>query len=349
MKGIFSNKRVLVIIGIVVAAVAFFINGFVQQKKEEEKQKEIEKLEEQYAQQREEEMGEVSDNMVINMQKDLIASYGELPDGYLWDIDGSLLSKGDKSMSAEEVVYAYLNGIRTLDMSMVQKYSRGSVVIDTYEGYFDENDKNVDYTDQFMRNMYKEAMLSMQIKGIDNVSVFAENKQVFTVSVSMLDLTNKDFWLEDKEEIYRTLGIYDSDEADSAKADIYLYDYISNYYKSGRAAKRTVQFDLTVQRYPDLDTGWLVSIDTDIDNACRYADGKLVVSYIKEMFVDEGIDMIREEHEEEEGFEDNFIEDTPVLEDWEVAPDTPSTDETDNGGDLSSIFGESSETVVETE
>lgn len=342
MKGFFGNKRNLIIIGIVLLAVAFFANGFVRRRQEEEKQRKIAELEQEYERQRQEEMGDVSDNMIINMQKDLIDSYGNLPEGYLWDIDGSLLSKGDKSMSAEEVVYAYLNGIRTLDMSMVQKYSRGSVVIDTYEGYFDENDKNIDYTDQFMRNMYKEAMLSMQIKGVDNVSVFAENKQVFTVSVSMLDLTNKDFWLDDKDEIYTTLGIYDSDEADSAKADIYLYDYITQYYKSGRAVKRTVQFDLTVQRYPDLDTGWLISIDTDIDNACRYADGKLVVSYIKEMFVDEGIDMLREQKEEEEGLNESLVEDTPVLEDWEIESNT-------EGGDMSSIFGESSETVVATE
>lgn len=342
MKGFFGNKRNLIIIGIVLLAVAFFANGFVRRRQEEEKQRKIAELEQEYERQRQEEMGDVSDNMIINMQKDLIDSYGNLPEGYLWDIDGSLLSKGDKSMSAEEVVYAYLNGIRTLDMSMVQKYSRGSVVIDTYEGYFDENDKNIDYTDQFMRNMYKEAMLSMQIKGVDNVSVFAENKQVFTVSVSMLDLTNKDFWLDDKDEIYTTLGIYDSDEADSAKADIYLYDYITQYYKSGRAVKRTVQFDLTVQRYPDLDTGWLISIDTDIDNACRYADGKLVVSYIKEMFVDEGIDMLREQKEEEEGLNESLVEDTPVLEDWETESNT-------EGGDMSSIFGESSETVVATE
>ena len=342
MKGFFGNKRNLIIIGIVLLAVAFFANGFVRRRQEEEKQRKIAELEQEYERQRQEEMGDVSDNMIINMQKDLIDSYGNLPDGYLWDIDGSLLSKGDKSMSAEEVVYAYLNGIRTLDMSMVQKYSRGSVVIDTYEGYFDENDKNIDYTDQFMRNMYKEAMLSMQIKGVDNVSVFAENKQVFTVSVSMLDLTNKDFWLDDKDEIYTTLGIYDSDEADSAKADIYLYDYITQYYKSGRAVKRTVQFDLTVQRYPDLDTGWLISIDTDIDNACRYADGKLVVSYIKEMFVDEGIDMLREQKEEAEGLNESLVEDTPVLEDWETESNT-------EGGDMSSIFGESSETVVATE
>ena len=159
--------------------------------------------------------------------------------------------------------------------------------------------RNTDYTDQFMRNMYREALLSMEIKGIDNSSVFAENKQVFTVTVNMLDLTNKSFWEDDKMDIYQTLDIYSSEEADSAKSDIYLYDYILQYYKSDDAVKRDVQFDLTVQRYPDLETGWLVSIDTDVDLACRYADGKLVVSYIKDMYIKEGLDMLEEIREAE--------------------------------------------------
>ena len=108
----------------------------------------------------------------------------------------------------------------------------------------------------------------------------------------MLDLTDKDFWYDDRVEIYRNLKMYDSDQSDSTRADIYLYDYISEYYASDRASTRDVTFDLTVQRYPDLDTGWLVSVDTDIDSACRYADGKLVVSYINEMYRDEGQDVL---------------------------------------------------------
>ena len=253
---------------------------------------EKEALREQMQQEIDDAEGEVSDNMLINMQDDLIGSYGKLPEGYIWDIDGSLLSLGDKSMSAEEVVYAYLNGLRSLDMSIVQKYSRESTVIKTYEGYFDEQDKNTDYTDQFLRTMYRQALLSIKINGIENSSVFAEDKQVFTVSVNMLDLTKKDFWEQDKEEIYRNLKVYQSDESDSTKADMYLYNYIADYYKSEGAATRDVQLDITVQKYPDLDTGWLVSVDTDVDSACRYADGKIVVSYINDMYLDEGLDML---------------------------------------------------------
>lgn len=299
IKKIFGNKKLLAIIALVIFAMVFFIGGFVNQQKEKKKQEENQKWIDEQLEEVRGGKDNVSDNMLLNMQPDLIKSYGKLPDGYIWDIDGTLLSKGDVNLSAEEVVYAYLNGLRTLDMSMVQKYSRGSVVMNTYEGYFNESNKNTDYTDQFMRNMYRESLLSMEIKGIDNSSVFAEDKQVFTVTVNMLDLTNKSFWEDDRIDIYKTLDIYNSEEADSAKSDIYLYDYILQYYKSEDAVKRDVQFDLTVQRYPDLETGWLVSIDTDVDLACRYADGKLVVSYIKDMYIKEGLDILKEIKESE--------------------------------------------------
>lgn len=299
IKKILGNKKLLAIIALVIFAMVFFIGGFVNQQKEKKKQEENQKWIDEQLEEVRGGKDNVSDNMLLNMQPDLIKSYGKLPDGYIWDIDGTLLSKGDINLSAEEVVYAYLNGLRTLDMSMVQKYSRGSVVMNTYEGYFNESNKNTDYTDQFMRNMYRESLLSMEIKGIDNSSVFAEDKQVFTVTVNMLDLTNKSFWEDDRIDIYKTLDIYNSEEADSAKSDIYLYDYILQYYKSEDAVKRDVQFDLTVQRYPDLETGWLVSIDTDVDLACRYADGKLVVSYIKDMYIKEGLDILKEIKESE--------------------------------------------------
>ena len=235
---------------------------------------------------------ETSDSMLIQMQSDLVKSYGVVPEGYVWNLDGSLLSLGDKDMSAEEVVYAYLNGLKSLDFATVQKFSRESVVAETYSGYFSDLNKSTDYNDSFIRNIYRECLLSLQVEGIENTSVFAENKQVFTVKCTMLDLTQKDFWLEDKDEIYSNLKVYSSDQADSTKAEMYLYDYINRYYASEDALCREVTFDITLQKYPDLDTGWLVSIDTDVDSACRYADGKLVVSYIMEQFSKEGLEYL---------------------------------------------------------
>lgn len=292
IKKLLKNKTFLMIAGailFVVILIGSMVKTNIEQQKAEQAAQERREAREKI---KSKDKDEYNDNMILKMQSDLIDSYGKLPDGYLWDTDGTLLSLGDKEMSAEEVVYAYLNGLRALDMSMVQKYSRRSKVIDTYEGYFDEKKKNTDYTDQFLRNMYREALLSIEVDGIVNSSVFAENKQVFTVRVKMLDLTSKDFWEDDKEEIYKNLKIYGSDESDSTKLDMYLYDYILDYYQSEDAVKRSVTFDLTVQRYPDLDTGWLVSVDTDVDLACRYADGKLVVSYITERYMDEGKELL---------------------------------------------------------
>lgn len=291
MSDFVNNHKKIIIIALVGFAILFIASGVKQKKQEEES----ERLHEEYQKQQQEAMEkseEVSDNILLQMQDNLIETYGKLPKGYIWDLDGSLLSLGDKSMSAEDVVYAYLNGIRSLDMSIVQKYSRRSTVVSTYEGYFDSTNKTSDYYDQFIRNMYREAMLSIEVQGIENSSVFAENKQVFTVNVKMLDLSQKDFWSKDKPEIYKNLNIYNRDESDSTKGDIYLYNYVLNYYKSSDAAMRDVTFDITLQRYPDLDTGWLVSIDTDVNSACRYTDGNLVVQYIRQMYYDEGADYL---------------------------------------------------------
>lgn len=292
LKGFFKVKRNIIILVVIFIVLIVIVRGITGKKAENKQQAEADAYTEQLLEQAKEGDTEISDSLLIQMQDDLIKTYGQVPDGYIWDIDGELLSLGDKSMTAEDVVYSYLNGLRTLDFSTAQKYSRSSVVVDTYEGYFSETDKNTDYTDQFLRNMYREALLSVQVKGIENSSVFAENKQVFSVRVEMLDLTEKDFWYDDRVKIYKNLQLYDSDQSDSTRAEMYLYDYIADYYASDDAAKREVTFDLTVQRYPDLNTGWLVSVDTDVDNACRYADGKLVVSYIQEMYRDEGQDVL---------------------------------------------------------
>ena len=49
---------------------------------------------------------------------------------------------------------------------------------------------------------------------------------------------------------------------------------------------------MVVEKYPDLDTGWLISMDSDLNDACMYKDGKLVASYIQEQFNNYGRDYI---------------------------------------------------------
>ena len=181
---------------------------------------------------------EGTDAYLMSMQPELRKSFGTPPEGFIWDLNGKAISLGDKSMSSEDVLYAYIRSLSTLDLATAQKYSRDAKVVES----------------------------------------------VYTVTVSMLDLTAKDFWEKDKDSLYKKMMGYESKENDSTKLEILLYDYILNYYKTPTAVKRTVSLDVTLERYPDIDSGWLVSIDKDIDDAARYSNGTLVANYITEQF-----------------------------------------------------------------
>lgn len=288
-----EHKKVSIAVGVVLVLI-IFIRGGISARNEKLKQEEADALTQQLLEEANQGVTDEEDSLLMQMQPELVKSFGKVPDGFIWESDGTLLSLGDKSMSAEEVVYSYFRGLASLDISTVERYSRDSKVVESYSTYFDSKNKNTDYMDQFLRNMYKECLLSLQIQGIDSNAVFAANKQVFTVKAKMLDLTNKDFWKKDEMEIYKNLYLYDQDESDTTKSDMYLYSYILDYYESGEALLRDVTFDITVEKYPDLDSGWLVSIDNDVDDACSYKDGKLVVSYIKELYRNVGRDEVME-------------------------------------------------------
>ena len=228
---------------------------------------------------------EGTDAYLMSMQPELRKSFGTPPEGFIWDLNGKGISLGDKSKSSEDVLYTYIRALSTLDLATAQKYSRDAKVVETYNDYFSKANANqADYQEQFMRNMYKQALTSMEIIGVESSSKFASNKSVYTVTISMLDLTAKDFWEKDRVNLFKKLSGYESKENDSTKLEIFLYDYILNYYKTPTAVKRTVSMDITLERYPDIDSGWLVSIDKDIDDAAKYNNGTLVTNYITEQF-----------------------------------------------------------------
>ena len=304
-----SNPKMIIVICFCVVLVIYFIAGFSDFRAEQQQggTDEVEGTD-AYSETDSyinydsdtEEYADLYDREIIDRQGSLVQRYGELPEGYLWDLDGSLVSLGDANMSAEEVVYAYLNGIRTLDFSSAQKYSRGSFVVDRYATFFDSSDaRNDTYADNFYRNMYTEVLTSIQVKGIESVAVFADNRQVFTVELEILDLSSKDFWLEDRDSVYNTLYIYSRDESDTTKSEQYVYDYVLDYYKSDDAVTRNVTVNITVEKYARLNTGWLVTNDKDVDNYCYYTDGNVVNRYILDMFQTEGRDYVRELREED--------------------------------------------------
>lgn len=225
------------------------------------------------------------DEMLVTSQKELNVTFGNPPEGFLWELDGGLLSLGDQSLPQENVLYTYLRAISSLDMSVVQKFTRGSLVVDTYSGYFSELAGSMPTSEEdFSRKMYRQAMLNLQVQGIKDTTVFADNKVVFTVEATVLDLTKKDFWQKDKKKIFEDLFLYEDSESDTEKSEIYLYNYLLKYYQSDAAPSRPVDFDITLEKYPDLGTGWLVSIDGDLDNTFKYADGTDVLTYILEQY-----------------------------------------------------------------
>lgn len=257
----------------------------VQANKHAEQKNKVEVPDTEIVEESPEEYVEGTDAYLMSMQPELRKSFGTPPKGFIWDLDGETISLGDKSMSSEDVLYSYVRALSTLDFATAEKYSRGTEVVETYNDYFSTTTAaQADYQEQFIRNMYKEALTSLEIQGVESSATFANNKVVYTVQVSMLDLTSKDFWNDDKENLFESMSTYETQENDSTKLDIFLYDYILNYYKSEDALKRDVSFDITLERYPDIDSGWLVSIDKDIDDAAKYSDGKLVTNYIIEQF-----------------------------------------------------------------
>ena len=279
------KKASLALLGVVLFIFLMIGANNHQKQKKLEQQKKIEQEQKTEPSTEGSSYVEGTDAYLMSMQTELRKSFGTPPKGFIWDLNGNTISLGDKSMSSEDVLYAYIRALSTLDMSTAQKYSRDAKVVETYNDYFSkENANQSDYQEQFMRSMYKQALTSMEITGIESSSKFANNKVVYTVKLTMLDLTDKDFWEKDKDTLYKNMLGYESKENDSTKLEILLYDYILKYYKSEDAVKRNVTFDVTLQRYPDIDSGWLVSIDKDIDDAARYSNGTLVTNYITEQF-----------------------------------------------------------------
>lgn len=239
------------------------------------------------------------DTLLMEQQPTLREKYGTPKEGFIWDVDGALLSLGDASMAPDEVVYTYLRALNTLDFSTAEWVSRRASVVTSYSDYFDRNTSDtVDYKDQFNRDTYKQALLSLQVTSVDRAANFSANKQVYTVKGKMLDFTNKEFWLKDRDDILAKLHSFSKSEGDKTKAELYLYQYVTKAYQDTIDAQqkgtdspsgvplRDVSFDITVQRYPAQNSGWLVSIDKDLDLLCKYSDGNNIVTYIMDEYKD---------------------------------------------------------------
>ena len=113
------------------------------------------------------------------------------------------------------------------------------------------------------------------------------------MSINSLDLTDKDFWQDDKQELFEMMRFYDETETDSIKKEQYIYDYIYNAYLEGKVGKKTTIVDFVVGKSNA--SGWLISDDAELEATLTYEKGVDVANYIFQLYDDWYRDTVLEE------------------------------------------------------
>ena len=271
------GKKQIIIGGIIIAVIggglaySSYKENKEYQKRLEEQQKAIE------AQQQQSNEGVMSYEDA--MQQSLVEQYGEPPEGFKWDILGNLVALSSDDMSAEDVIHTYIRSISILDFATAQRYASSSKIYDTYNNYYDEITNVVtDYYNQFLRKQYTFAIQSIENLGIESTATMADGTQVMSVKLNVLDLTDKDFWRDDMQEIYRQMRVFGESEEDDTKRDQYLYDYIYSKYEDGTIGKREVVCDFKVGKQKN--GGWLITDDSELNAYLKYDQGNDIAQYI---------------------------------------------------------------------
>lgn len=271
------GKKQIIIGGIIISiiggglAYSSYKENKEYQKRLEEQQKAIE------AQQQQSNEGVMSYEDA--MQQSLVGQYGEPPEGFKWDILGNLVAISSDDMSAEDVIHTYIRSISILDFATAQRYASSSKIYDTYNNYYDEITNVVtDYYNQFLRKQYTFAIQSIENLGIESTATMADGTQVMSVKLNVLDLTDKDFWRDDMQEIYKQMRVFGESEEDDTKRDQYLYDYIYSKYEDGTIGKREVVCDFKVGKQKN--GGWLITDDSELNAYLKYDQGNDIAQYI---------------------------------------------------------------------
>ncbi len=273
------SKKVAIIAGIAIVGVAAF-SGISANKAAKEKAARLAAIEAERLKAKE--TKEPLDREA-QLQAQLEKKYGKPPEGFKWNRRGELEALSDDTLSAEDVVYTFLRSLSILDFSTAQRYSDDSKVAETYQKYYGEVTKDrTNYYKAFLRKQYKLCLETLEINDVADTAVFADGTEMVTINISAIDLTDKDFWKKDKDEIYSQMRVFDETESDNVKKEQYLYDYIYNCYEDGTVAKteHTVELVLTKEN----GKGWLVSNDSEVNAIISYEKGVNVAEYIEEGF-----------------------------------------------------------------
>ncbi len=220
------------------------------------------------------------------IQQQLRAKYGIPPEGFQWDYQGNLVAIASiEDLSAEDIVYTYLQSIHMMDFATAQRVAAKSAIITMVDDYYsDVSNALVTTSDMFKRRVIKLTLDRMSIDGISNTIVQADGTYIFTVDITCLDLSNKDFWREDEQEIYQTMYVYDKTETDSTKKEQFIYDYIYDAYNKDACGYKTFSVDIKVGKANG--GGYLVVDDTSLRKVLLYEDGVDAASYINLQYND---------------------------------------------------------------
>lgn len=219
-----------------------------------------------------------------SIQKELSEQYGKAPDGFEWDYTGELVALGnDSDSSCEDVVYTFIRALSILDFSTAERYSSSSKIITDYKNYYSAVSNSItDYYSNFLRKQFKKSITSIEIDSISDTAVFSDGTQYVTLNLEVLDLTDKDFWVKDKDSLFDNMRTYKETETDDTKMKQYVYDYIYSKYEDGTIKKHPITIELVVTKQNG--GGWLVSGDGELDSNLRYEEGVNVATYITENF-----------------------------------------------------------------
>lgn len=213
-------------------------------------------------------------------QQAYIKAWGEPPEGYKWNDDKELVPISDSSLSPEDVLYGYSKGCAMLDFATAGRYAKNSSVISQYENYYSQD---VEYDERldFMRKVYKRVLEVTNIEEILDTATFSDGTLVYTVKVSTIDLSNKDFWLNEKEQLFMDMYSQRHDKKDDLQARKYVYDKIVEYYNSDSV--QMVEKNIEIKLAPS-DGSYFVTDDSSLKALCTYSEGEQVVDYIFEQY-----------------------------------------------------------------
>lgn len=288
IRGVEINKKTIII----VAGVIGFIILICVMSSSAEKKKKQAALDEAKQNQPQEDYVEQTTEQLTH-KEELINMYGEPPEGYMWNDDGELYAIGSDDLNSEEVIYSYIRALSILDFSSAGKYTKYNTVIKRYRNYY-EDDGDYSAYREFLRKQMKLSMESLEVNEIKSEAVFEDGTKIVNVAISCIDLSDKEFYKPDEDEIFSTLRTYFEEDRDSIRSQQYLLEYMYDKYADGTVPKREQEIELVLEK--NTDGGWVISNENELMFAICYEDGEDVYNYILEDYND----WVERKHNEEE-------------------------------------------------